>query len=667
MGTAVDHMSNLNMNSNSDSTTLSVPKLRDDGSNWADYQPRIERVLGSKGLWRHVLGAAIAPKPYILLAGVPVIADGKTPATEEQIEAKEAKIQEYERKECLAQHVILSTTSTRLGSKIKNMTSANEMWEAVKANATTKSSLYLLDAKDQSASMKLAETDDAKTHLDEMKQHFQLMVQRRDNLTKMGSELSDTRFNTIIMSSLPESYRPTLQTITAAEKVGKLSGGQSSVMKSDDLMSFIIEEAQHRLINDERTKTAESALAARTKGSGNSRGKGRFSDKLKVTCNNCKRDGHVKDNCYSKGGGKEGQGPKQRQRAKEAETAVVAVNDEDEELFAFTCSSDYATVAQKLDVLKSRLGTCIDSGASRDYCPDHSKFSSYKRIKCKITTADGCTLNAIGIGDLHIEIPNGSAKTKTVFKNAIHAPDMAFTLISISRLDQAGYTVTFNKNMCTIMNPSGKVIGKIPHSNGLYKISGPMSPAANETVNLASNKMTISEAHKKFGHIAHSAIKYAITNSQVTGVELDFDSKPEFCEACAKAKSIRLPFPKESETRAEIFGERVHWDLWGPASVKSLNGHHYVAARIDDATRQTKLYFQEKKSQTYNSYLKDEAYIETPTGNRIKSCRSDRGGEFLTTRFVNHQDLKGTKRELTVHDSPPQNGVSERGMRTRAE
>jgi hypothetical protein len=35
--------------------------------------------------------------------------------------------------------------------------------------------------------------------------------------------------------------------------------------------------------------------------------------------------------------------------------------------------------------------------------------------------------------------------------------------------------------------------------------------------------------------------------------------------------------------------------------------------------------------------------------------------------MINHQDQKGTKRELTVHDSPPQNGVSERGMRTRAE
>lgn len=127
---------NLTINSNSDSTSLSVPKLRDDGSNWADYQPRIERALGSKGLWRHVVGTAIAPVPYSLLAGVPVIADGKTPATEEQIETKETRIVDFDKREYLAQHVILSTTSKRLGSKIKDMKSAKDMWEAVVADAT---------------------------------------------------------------------------------------------------------------------------------------------------------------------------------------------------------------------------------------------------------------------------------------------------------------------------------------------------------------------------------------------------------------------------------------------------------------------------------------------------------------------------------------------------
>jgi hypothetical protein len=47
--------------------------------------------------------------------------------------------------------------------------------------------------------------------------------------------------------------------------------------------------------------------------------------------------------------------------------------------------------------------------------------------------------------------------------------------------------------------------------------------------------------------------------------------------------------------------------------------------------------------------------------------RSDRGGEFLSKDITQHQDQKGTVRELIVHDSPPQNGVAERGMRTQAE
>ena len=54
---------------NSDTMTLVVLKLHDDGSNWADYEPCIQRALGSKGLWRHVEGTAIAPKLYALITG----------------------------------------------------------------------------------------------------------------------------------------------------------------------------------------------------------------------------------------------------------------------------------------------------------------------------------------------------------------------------------------------------------------------------------------------------------------------------------------------------------------------------------------------------------------------------------------------------------------------
>ena len=98
---SIPTMSTLTLNSSSDSTTLSIPKLHDDRSNWSDYEPHIQRAMGSKGLWRHVEGIAIAPKPYTLDHGILVLSDGKTPATDEQIEARESKILDYDKWEYL--------------------------------------------------------------------------------------------------------------------------------------------------------------------------------------------------------------------------------------------------------------------------------------------------------------------------------------------------------------------------------------------------------------------------------------------------------------------------------------------------------------------------------------------------------------------------------------
>ena len=82
-------MASLSLTSNFDSTNLAVPKLHDDRSNWADYALRIQKAMGLKGLWRHVEGIAVMPKPYTIVDGVPVLSNGKTPTTQEQIEAHE--------------------------------------------------------------------------------------------------------------------------------------------------------------------------------------------------------------------------------------------------------------------------------------------------------------------------------------------------------------------------------------------------------------------------------------------------------------------------------------------------------------------------------------------------------------------------------------------------
>ena len=70
-------------------------------------------------------------------------------------------------------------------------------------------------------------------------------------------------------------------------------------------------------------------------------------------------------------------------------------------------------------------------------------------------TADGCTLRVVGVGDVCIELPNGLKQTKAILKEAVYAPDMAFTLISVSQLDNAGRSIIFCKGMCIIKNPQG--------------------------------------------------------------------------------------------------------------------------------------------------------------------------------------------------------------------
>ncbi len=55
-------------------------------------------------------------------------------------------------------------------------------------------------------------------------------------------------------------------------------------------------------------------------------------------------------------------------------------------------------------------------------------------------------------------------------------------------------------------------------------------------------------------------------------LELDLDSKPEFCETCVKAKAKRKPFPKQGQYEyVENTGDKVVGDLMGPMSVTTKN------------------------------------------------------------------------------------------------
>ena len=70
------------------------------------------------------------------------------------------------------------------------------------------------------------------------------------------------------------------------------------------------------------------------------------------------------------------------------------------------------------------------------------------------------------------------------------------------------------------------------------------------------------------------------------------------------------------------------------------------------------------KSDGFDAFKLFKNLAETEKGLRIKTLRSDRGGEFTSDKFSKYCRDHGIKRQLIAPFSPQQNGVVERKNRT---
>ena len=111
-----------------------------------------------------------------------------------------------------------------------------------------------------------------------------------------------------------------------------------------------------------------------------------------------------------------------------------------------------------------------DSGASQHMPRFHHKFMDFVKIKpVPIRAADKWVFRAIGKGKLMIHLPNGDKGMSQIqLTEALYAPSMGVTLISISHIVAASSTIIFSREFCWIYNPDKKRVGEIKESGGLY-------------------------------------------------------------------------------------------------------------------------------------------------------------------------------------------------------
>ena len=78
------------------------------------------------------------------------------------------------------------------------------------------------------------------------------------------------------------------------------------------------------------------------------------------------------------------------------------------------------------------------------------------------------------------------------------------------------------------------------------------------------------------------------------------------------------------------------------------------------ASRSGKVEGLRAKSGAFDEYKYYEAWLKVQFGKDIKHFQTDRGGEYMGNELTHHLRERGTTRQLTVHDSPPSNGIAER-------
>ena len=131
-------------------------------------------------------------------------------------------------------------------------------------------------------------------------------------------------------------------------------------------------------------------------------------------------------------------------------TAAATSHVEGDEEFAFVVTSGHNHLAYAVSTSTSIIINC---GASSYFFPDQLKFLNYEDINPEpIKAANGCTFSAIGKGDVCVTFPTcKSIEPVTVHLKSVYcAPAMAFTLILVSCLDHAGFSLLIEDKVCII-------------------------------------------------------------------------------------------------------------------------------------------------------------------------------------------------------------------------
>ena len=404
-------------------------------------------------------------------------------------------------------------------NQIKDTESVKEAWDILKSAYEDRTAALVSDRMKAFRNTKCPEGGNIWTH-------FHQLAVLRDQLTSLGQTITDRDYLDTLLASIPRSYKGSISSLNGVSFLTKTK------ITADSFRAFLLDEYERRQLMEKEdakaAKTGKDSKDSKDEAFAADSSKKKDKDKCKVECHNCHKKGHMKADCWAKGGGKEGQGPRQRGGASDSAASASAAKDKDaieawvvidgsdseeswaaiEEVsdpedFLLTATAAAGWTLVQAGRVRGSAPKLYDSGVLRHMSPLRDRFIAYQEILPRpITAVDKRVFYAIGVGDIIIDVPNGESSTPIRLKDVLHAPDMGATIVSISRIAKAGFSVCFEGQSCKIKDSCDKVIGVIPASdNGLYKVDHVYS------ADTAPERVELATMHRRLGHIAPDVLR----------------------------------------------------------------------------------------------------------------------------------------------------------------
>ena len=573
------------------------------GQNFHLWKFKIQMILEEKDLWKIVIGDEVEPN-----------GEGTTDTQRRQ----------YQRRERKAFATICLSLGDEQLSLVRSARTAKDAWAKLESHYEVKSLANKLFLRKKYFTTSMGPDDSMTEHLNKMKDIA-------SQLEALGASVSEEDQVATLLCSLPDSYSGL---ITALES------------RADDLsLEFVtarlLHEEQKRKESNESKDIGEKALLCQK--SKNDKVKNtKF--KRKGKCHNCGLPGHWARECRKP---KQNQQSDNRNKREEASYGATVQNSS-----LFTDSKESAWY--------------IDSGASshmsynKDIMVDFIPFKFPEKVKL----GDDRIVQALGKGNVHIEIKSKKKYEPRRLVDVLYVPDLGKNLFSVSATAKRGYSVEFNQHTCLILDQNGTISGSGRMMNNLYVLDVKEEQDDSKHANVSTSDTSEEIWHQRYGHLSLKNLRLLRDQKLVKGLNFQSDDHFEVCEGCAQGKQIRATFPREPATRAKDVLDLVHSDVCGPMEETSLGGNKYFITFIDDKSRYTTVYFMKSKDEAFEKFKEFEAMVTNLTNKKIKVLRSDNGGEYTCHMFEKYLKDKGIQHQFSVPRTPQQNGVSERMNRT---